>query len=402
MSQMVINDIYLKYFIPSKERYCILIGGRGSGKSYSIAQKLILRCSQERNHKILIVRKTLPALKRSCWSLIRRIIEDLKIPNQINKTELNITINSNQLLFLSLDDPEKIKSIEGITGIWIEEASEINEIEFKNLDLILRGETQYYKQIIISLNPINELLWVNKMFCYDINFETENYKVNSDKMVLKTTYKDNMFIDDEYKFILENLKYQNRNLYNISALGLWGGNKGLIYTNYKIQSSIPESNNIIYGLDFGFNNPTALVEIRIKDSIYYIKQLIYETGMTNNDLIKELARLGIDRNNKIYCDCAEPARIEELRRNGFNVYEAEKEICDGIDYVKSVEMVIEEYSTDLIKEIKTYSWQEKKDGSIIDVPVKENDHLMDAMRYAIYTNKSNNKTVSNLIGVYNL
>jgi len=402
MTDLVINDIYDEFFIGNEDRYYILIGGRGSGKSYAAAQKLIIRCLKETGHRILILRKTLPALKRSCWTLVNSLLSRLSIPCQINKTEMNIIINGNTLMFISLDDPEKIKSIEGITSVWVEEASELNESEFKTIDLILRGQTRYYKQIIITLNPINELLWVNKMFCYDINLEKEFYKRDekTQRTILKTTYQDNHFIDEEYKNILINLQYQNKNLYRISALGVWGGNKGIIYNNYVINSLLKECSEIIYGLDFGFNNPTALIQIGKKDNEYYIKQLIYESGLTNNDLIAELKRLEISKNNRIYCDCAEPARIEELKRSGFNVWEAEKNISDGIDYVKSQFLHIEESSTDVIKEIKTYSWQEKKDGSIIDVPVKEWDHAMDAMRYAIYTHTKKAMPLSPLIGAF--
>jgi phage terminase large subunit len=235
-----------------------------------------------------------------------------------------------------------------------------------------------------------------------ILIEKEYYKLDekNQRLVLKTTYKDNRYLDEEYTKVLMDLKHQNQNLYRISTLGVWGGNRGIIYTNYTMISVLKQSNEVIYGVDFGFNNPTAVLEIRIVDKEYYIKQLIYETGLTNTDLIKQMISLGMDKSSRMYCDCAEPARIEELKRNGFNAWEADKDVNKGIDFVKSQKLYIDENSVDLIKELKTYSWQENKAGDIIDKPSKEWDHSMDALRYACYTHNKTVKPVSNLIGVF--
>lgn len=406
---IAINDIYYDKFLFNTDRYYVLIGGRGSGKSYAAAQKIITRCLTDTkcrgfHHRFLVVRKTLPALKRSCWQLMTNMLSRLGIKYELNKTEMSIRIGMHSIIFVSFDDPEKIKSIEGITSIWIEEANELSESEFRTLDLCLRGKYPYYKQIILTLNPISELLWINKALCYDINFETQNYvrDIKSDRAVLKTTYRDNKFIDDKYTEVLENLKHQNKNLWRISALGLWGGNSGLIYTgNYDIM--IPRDihwEHKFYGVDFGYNNPSAVVEVMIRDQEYYIRQLLYDTQLTNTDLIKQLNGMAIDKTCKWYCDSAEPDRIEEFKRAGFNASESDKEVNTGISLIQSKKLHIFDTSTDLIKEIRMYCWQEKQNGDYLDKPVKEWDHCMDAMRYAIYTHSKTYKPTSGLVGMF--
>lgn len=202
--------------IDDQSRYLVLYGGAGSGKSVSAAQKMIIRMLEEPKHKFLVVRKVANTLRNSVFSLLRGTIADWGLSElfKINKSDMDITcVNGNQIIFAGLDDVEKLKSIHGITGMWLEEASEILQEDFQQLDLRLRGQTANYKQIMISFNPISITHWLKLVF-----FDSK--KANS--RVIHTTYKDNMFIDDEYKGTLESLKEQDPYYYTVYALGEWG------------------------------------------------------------------------------------------------------------------------------------------------------------------------------------
>ena len=146
-----------------------------------------------------------------------------------------------------------------------------------------------------------------------------------------------------------------------------------------------EVDDIFYGLDFGYNNPTALIEIRMKDGVLYERELLYQTNLTNSELIDLLKQLIVKKTSPIYADPSEPARIEEIYKAGYNIIGAEKSVKDGIDFVKRQKIKIANTSSNLIKEKKNYKWKVDKNNNVLDEPVKFNDHLMDAERYAIYT-----------------
>jgi len=287
-----------------------------------------------------------------------------------------ICANHNSILFCGLDDVEKLKSISGITGIWVEETTEISEEDFNQLNLRLRGQTKYPKQITMTFNPVSALHWLKKRF-----FDSTKHEA----FTLKTTYEDNKFIDDEYKKVLEDLKSQDEIYYQIYARGEWGLLSNLIYTDWEVTAELPKSfERIFWGLDFGYNNPSALVKVGIYDQQIYILDEFYKTGLTNSELTSILEKK-VQKHEDIYADSAEPARIEEIRRKGLNIYPAIKSVKDGIDLVKRHKLHISGECTNFIKEIQAYKYKKDKDGNVLDEPVKFLDHAMDAVRYALYT-----------------
>ena len=182
------NEVYYPLY-RDKRRYLVLYGGAGSGKSVFAAQKILVRMLTEQPHRFLVVRKVARTLRFSVFSLFQDMIAQWNLTPlfKINKSDMTITcINGNQIIFAGLDDVEKLKSIAGVTGIWIEEASELEERDFHQLDLRLRGPTKHYKQIILTFNPISALHWLKKVF---FDFKKEN------ATVVKSIYKDNKFID---------------------------------------------------------------------------------------------------------------------------------------------------------------------------------------------------------------
>lgn len=230
----VLNSCY-RDLLDNESRYLILYGGAGSGKSVFAAQKLILRMLEESDHKILIVRKVAKTLRESTFSLIRGVISDWGLTHlfDVNKTDMTITCNTNgnQIIHAGLDDVEKMKSIHGITAIWIEEASEVEQQDFQQLDLRLRGFTTNYKQVIISFNPISALHWLKSVF-FD--------KQRKGATVKHTTYLDNEFIDDDYKQVLESMKEDDPYYYQVYALGMWGVTGKTIFNAQKVTERLAE------------------------------------------------------------------------------------------------------------------------------------------------------------------
>ena len=365
-------DEFGNFFLENENSEILLLyGGAGSGKSYSTAIWLLEKALKERNKRFLITRKTLPSLKVSCLQLFRELLSKYNLSYEFNKSELEMVINTNQILFKSLDNADKIKSAE-FNYIWAEETTELTHQDYLQLRLRLRRKNDLNNQIITTFNPIDQFHWLKTKVL-------DREKVSS----FQSNYKMNPFLSKEYIEQLEGLAEVDENYYRIYALGEWGVLKNLIYSNWDTVTVLPEDyDEIIYGLDFGYINPTVLVEIRLKENEAWVQELIYQSRLTNSDLI-ELLKMKVDKNAQIYADSSEPQRIDEIYKAGFNIYPANKDIKFGINKVKEYKLHILEDSTNTIKEIRSYKWREDKEGRILEEPVKFNDHAMDAMRYAL-------------------
>ncbi len=375
----VIRNIYSFLKKCEKQKEVVVYGGAGSGKSYTVAQFLIIeKLLSNRNKRLLVTRKYNPSLRVTTWRLIHELLDELEVPYLENKTEQVLQLpRRNEIYFRGLDDAEKIKSSE-FNYIWMEEATEFDYEDYLQLKLRLRRATNSVNQMFLTFNPVAG--WTQKQF-----FEQES----DDVAILHTTYVDNPFLDIEYTKMLEFLKDQDEAYYQIYTLGRYAILRNKVYNNYQIVSKMPESfDEVIYGIDFGFNNPSVVLEIGLKDDNIYITKELYETHLTNEELIEKLKYFVKNKNAEIYADSAEPARIEEITRAGFNVFAAKKEIKNGIDFVKRKKIYIHESCANTIKEIQSYKWKEKKDGEILDEPVKFLDHAMDALRYAVYTHQN--------------
>ncbi len=359
------------------KRVLAIYGGAGSGKSVATAQEIIRLFLTHPNCRILVVRKTLPALRITAYRLILDILQSLGVKFSLNKSELVALFNNNEILFKGLDDPEKIKSYEA-NYVWAEEATEITKEDFLQLNLRMRRANRAgINQMFLTFNPIDQYHWLI----------TDIVQGNRDDAAIHhSTYRDNVrFLSPEYIAELEGLINQDQNYYRIYALGEPGVLENVIYQNYEVVNTWPSGGDVYYGLDFGFNNPTALVEVIEHDSLIYIRERIYRSGMTNADVIHALDESIQKKTLPIYADAAEPARIQEIRNAGYNIHPADKSVLDGIDAVKRRRLFIHSDSQNLIGEIRGYSYRTDKNGRVLEDPIKFRDHAMDALRYAIHT-----------------
>lgn len=373
------------------KRIVALYGGAGSGKSVSVAQYICWKFTTEKDLTILVSRRHLPSLKITAMKLIRDILKQWKVEYLENRSEGTITYGTNQILFKPLDDPEKIKSFDA-SIIWVEEATDIDWDTYLQLDLRAR-KPGVKNQIYYTFNPIDVRHWTVT--------EIIEGKDKENVAVMHSTWQDNQFLPDDYVRRLQELKDKDENYYRIYTLGLPGMVENLIYSRYEIQYFNIDREPDFYGLDLGYNDPNALVAGWIDDQKIYLRELIFETEQDPNDLVDAMKKLGIAQGPPIYCDHRTDI-IELLSRNGYNVQKADKAVHEGILHVKSHKLVIHEESVNLLKEIQRYKWMKDKNNKILDSPVKFNDHLMDAMRYGIYSHRNSGnleqQTIRDIIG----
>jgi phage terminase large subunit len=226
------------------------------------------------------------------------------------------------------------------------------------------------KAIFIDFNPADEFHWI-----YDQILTRE------DCYFIKSTYLDNPFLPHEQVKEIENLKNVDSNFWRIYGEGERGHSEGVIYTHWATYSANIEGRTV-FGLDFGYNNPAALIRVTEKDQDLYAREELYQSGLTNSDLIPFIKQV-VKPHEVVLCDSAEPDRIEELRRAGIKAQPANKNVKEGIDFIKSRKLFIHSGSVNLLKEIKSYKYMDrgKRLGNEPEVPLKLNDHAMDAARY---------------------
>ncbi len=369
-----VTDLFFRN-LNSKKKYVLNIGGARSGKSYAIMEVLFYFFLSQKNKKILITRKTRPALKISNWEVFLSFLKRSGYINyfEINKSDLTISYPAfeNTIYFRSIDDPEKIKSTE-FNYIFLEEANEFDYDDWIILKTRISATTREGEQnkIFLAMNPVE--CWV-----------VEHLLSDPDVEIIRSNYKNNPFLSEDYIRSLEALKNEDERFYKIFALGEFAKLPNLVFENWEVIHEWPENEESIYGIDFGYVNPTVIIEVVIRDNVLFVRELLYKSYLTNSELIEEMKKVVRNTNSFIFADASEPARIYEIKRAGFNIHPANKDVKAGIDLLKRFRIKIFN-SPNLVKEIKTYSYK-VKDEKIIEEPIKFNDHAIDAMRYAVYT-----------------
>ena len=385
LKRAIFNEVYLPHLLDYSNRYEVYYGGAGSGKSVFIAQKLLVKaCNHKR--KVLVIRKYGTTLKDSVFTLITDMLKKWQLFSmcKINLTTYTITLpNGSVFLFKGMDDSEKIKSITDITDIWCEEATELSEDEYTQLDLRLRALAANL-QLIVSFNPVSKANWVYKKW-----FEPGARYSNT--MILRTTYKDNRFLPPEYIAALEEKMHSNPTYYRIYALGEFASLDKLVYNNWhqEIFDHREKIGTLCIGLDFGFvNGPSALVASIVdpEHKRLYIFKEWGETNKTNDELAKIITSLGFSKSH-IIADCAEQKSIEELKRAGITRIKAcskgKDSIMHGIQKLQQYEIIVHPDCTGVITELENYSWTKTKDGDYINKPIDSFNHYLDALRYSI-------------------
>jgi len=374
--------------LEAKGRIVVNMGGAGAGKSWAILQLLLYKFLTEKNKRILIVRKTLPSLRVSTLDDFEHLLDSMGVRPLITveKQFLNYKYKDNLIHFASIDNPEKIKSSKW-SYIFMEEANEFSYGDYSMLKLRLRHPSIDGKrnQIFIAFNPIDEKHWLK-------------YKLidkEQDLTFIHSTYKDNSFLEQDYIDMLESIPDPNQ--YRVYVLGEWGRPTHLIFQNWQTvaRTDFPDETmyHVIYGVDFGYSAPSAVVRCYVPrnpetEKSVYVEEILYKVNLTNEELIAAIKKVISEEHYQMpfYCDSAEPDRIKEFRQAGINAKKAYKDVRLGIDILKRYNIKILDNSKNLIRELRGYRYKLDKDGDPVEEPDKICDsHAIDAMRYACAT-----------------
>jgi len=364
------SNIVFKHLEKSKKKIVVEQGGTRSGKTYNILLWIIASyCVKNTGKTITIVRKTFPAVRGTVMRDFFEIIKNygLYFEEYHSKSTHEYFLNGNRIEFISLDQPTKIRGRKRDL-LFINEANELN---FEDWQQLIFRTTE---KIVIDYNPSEEFHWI-----YDKVLERDDVEF------YQTTYKDNTFLSNVIVEEIERLKDIDEEYWRVYGLGERGRSRSLVF-NFTTTPSIPPTAKLVgRGLDFGFSNDSsALVETYIEGDNMYARELIYRTGMTNQDLGNEFKRLGLDRRDEIWCDSAEPKSIEELNRMGFNTKKTYKgSINLGIDMIRRYRLYVTDDSINMIKELRNYKYVEDKNGQLTNKPVDAFNHSLDALRYSV-------------------
>jgi phage terminase large subunit len=363
------NKVF-KHLETSNAKIIVQQGGTRSGKTYNILIWIIFAYCQRNNGKIItICRKSFPALRATVMRDFFTILRDYDIYSEEfhSKTLHEYKINGNIVEFVSLDMPQKIRGRKRDLLF----ANEANELNFEDWQQLLFRTSE---RVIIDFNPSEEFHWI-----YD------QVLTRPDVDFFQTTYKDNPFLGDVIKAEIERLQNIDENYWRVYGLGERGQSKSLVYSYNTIKEIPKEAKLVSYGLDFGYSSdPTSLVRTYILDDNMYVDEVLYRTGMTNQDIANEMKALGLDRSNEVFADSAEPKSIEEIYRMGWNVKPTIKGSVNlGIDIIRRYKLHATESSFNLIKELRNYKYIEDKNGQVTNKPVDNFNHALDALRYSV-------------------
>ena len=365
------SNVVYEHLLDSKKKIIVEQGGTRSGKTYNILLWIIFSyCTNHRNKIITICRKTFPSLRATVMRDFFEILKKYSMYSEVlhNKSSSEYMLYNNLVEFISLDQPTKVRGRKRDL-LFINESSELNFEDWQQLIFRTNG------RIILDYNPSDEYSWI-----YDKVLSRE------DVDFFITTYKDNLFLDKTIVKEIERLRETDMQYWQIYGLGQKAISKSIIFT-YS-ESEVPEDATLIsHGIDYGYtNDSTALVAVYKKDYSLYIKELLYRTMMTSQDIHKEFKNLKLE-GRVIYAESSEPRLNDFLRRSGWNIrptLKGKDSIVAGIDLLKRYKLFVTPDSKNLIHELRNYKWSKDKTEKLTNIPIDKNNDLLDALRYATF------------------
>ena len=379
-------------------RYRVVKGGKASKKSSTTALWYIVHLMKYPQANLLVVRNVYRTHLDSTFAQLRWAIRRLQVEHlwKVSKEPLELSYKptGQRILFRGLDNVEKLASTTVEQGtlcwVWVEEAYEIaQEADFDKLDLsVPRGEVEppLFKQTTLTFNPWHEGHWLKKRF-----FDREDARV----LAMTTTYRCNEFLDDTDRQLYSRMEKENPRRYAVAGLGEWGHSEGLVFENWQVE---PFSNDTlrqkevrhIFGLDYGYtNDPTAFIAAAVdeENKRIYIYDEHYEKRMLNHDIARMICEKGYQK-ERIRADSAEPKSNDDLRRLGITRLQpagkGRDSIQAGIARLQEYRLVVHPWCVHTAAELRAYTWQPSgRDGEFINQPRDRDNHLMDALRYAM-------------------
>lgn len=412
MAQINLNlkkELFIPKFYPLlldySHRWCFFCGSAGSGKSYSIAQKIIIRCCRE-PIKVLVCRRYATTLRNSCFSLFKEILTKWQLTKyvKIKETDMSITFpNGSQIILMGLDTEEKLLSLNNISTVWIEEAYEVEREKVEQLNLRMRGQAKN-QQLILSWNPISKNSWL-------YGFTVENPPENS--IFHHSTYKDNPFLNEEYIKALDEMEQRNPAKYRIYGRGEWGVDvEGLVITNWRAEEFdamelAAKGFEHRVGMDIGWIDKSAILNTLYdrENKTIYVFEEFYKSGCQLSELAEAIGNMQIGK-TKLYVDAAEPRAIQYFRNNRINAEGCAKgkdSVKAGLMFLQDSLIIVNPKCTNLIMELENFSYKKSKQtGEYTEETTHEYSHAIDGLRYAysdIYTNKKMKTLDKSVLGL---
>ena len=357
-------------------------GGARSGKSYGVMMCLMTIATQTPNLRISVVSRSLPHVKKGVFRDFQTLFKyGYHVYGEMRWTDFTFHLkNGSYIEFFGLEDPDKAHG-PGRDILFINEANYVPKAVYEQLAMRTTGK------ILLDLNPSEFNSWV---------YEVADNPVNKN---IHSTYKDNIAnLSEQQVAFIEGYQYlPDKFMWEVYGLGKRGSSEETIYRGWQLIDSLPGKGSVAYGLDFGFNHPTALIQVEQYDGCYYARETLYKSGLTKPDLTEQMKAL-VPAGATIYADSAEPDSIEELYRQGFNIMPSNKDVWNGIMTIKGKRLFVTRDSTNLISELQSYRWKKDKNGNILEEPVKDLDDACDALRYCIHTQESAYKI--NFLSIY--
>jgi len=358
-----------------KKRIKIIQGGTSAGKTYGILPILIDKASKKAGLEISVVSESIPHLRRGALKDFIKIMQETNrwIAPNYNKSFLKYTFaNGSYIEFFSVEQPDKLRGARR-NILYVNEANNIPFEAYQQLSIRTSDE------VYLDYNPTHE-------FYAHTELIPDN---DSDFIIL--TYKDNEGLSDSIVKEIEKAKDKGltskywANWWNVYGLGLVGSLEGVVFQNWEQIRAVPGDAKILgYGMDFGYtNDPTTLIACYKLDNELIFDEVIYRTGLLNSD-IKDLMNNHNVGHNVVYADSAEPKSIAELKRYGFYIKPTDKgrdSINYGINILQQYNFKVTKRSTNLIKELRSYTWDTSKTGERLNKPIDAFNHGIDAMRY---------------------
>ena len=369
------TDVY-NWTLTSKGRLCVNQGGTSSSKTWSILQVLLTYLIHNPKPILIsVVAETLPHLKRGAMRDFFKMLVDYGIydARAHNKTENTYAIGKSVVEFFSADNPAKVRGARRDI-LYI---NECNNVPYEVYDQL---EVRTKLRIFLDYNPVSEF-WAHERL---IGKPGVDY--------FESTFLHNIYLDPRIKKSILSRREGDPNWWRVYGEGKTGVKEGLIYTRWRQAAYWPENvDTTWYGLDFGFtNDPSALVKGCLQGGDLWAHELFYEVDMTNKDISDRMERLGLVKGvDEVIADSADPKSIRELRLLGWNIRGVTKgpdSVDFGINVVKQYPLAVTAESTNLIKELRNYKWeQDKITGKFLNVPIDAFNHALDALRYGAMT-----------------
>ena len=412
MAQITLN-LKKSMFVPKfytlltdySHRWEFWVGSAGSGKSYTLAQKIVIRCCSE-PIRVVVCRRYGTTLRNTCFSLFKEILTKWKLTPyiKIRETDMNIRFpNGSEIIMLGLDEETKLLSLNNISCIWVEEAYEVPKPILEQLNIRMRGQAAN-QQLLLSWNPISK-----SSYLYD--FTVENPPLNS--IYIHSTYKDNPFLNAEYIAALDEMETRNPEKYRVYGRGEWGvDTEGLVITRWKMETFDPlELAALGYehraGCDLGWVDPSAVVDTlydRESKTIYVFNEF-YKSGCQLEELANAIKEMDLTR-VKLWVDSAEPRTVSYFRTQAINampVAKGKDSVKTGYQFLQDHLIIVHPKCQKLIIELENFSYiKSKQTGEWTEDTDHTYSHAIDALRYAyadIYTQtklKSINKSALGL------